>query len=85
MVRRDVFYYLYLMIIFLLQISHYEEKEPEAANFHKKVSQLRFLNQETNVVIQRMEAAAEELRKIIQTNTEATLVLEEQQAVRFAR
>lgn len=36
-------------------------------------------------MIQRMEAAAEELRKITQNNTEATLVLEEKQAVRFVR
>ncbi|KJA13347.1 hypothetical protein HYPSUDRAFT_209616 [Hypholoma sublateritium FD-334 SS-4] len=52
----------------IVMISHYEEKEPEAASLHKK----------------RMEAAGEELRKITQNNTEAILVLEEQQALNAA-
>ncbi|KJA19778.1 hypothetical protein HYPSUDRAFT_204360 [Hypholoma sublateritium FD-334 SS-4] len=50
-------------------ISDYEEKEPEAAANHKKM----------------VDAAAEELRKIVRNNIEAALVVEEQQVLYAAR
>ncbi|KJA14084.1 hypothetical protein HYPSUDRAFT_59553 [Hypholoma sublateritium FD-334 SS-4] len=50
-------------------LSDYEEKEPETAANHKKM----------------VDAAAEELRKIVRNNIEAALVVEEQQVLNDAR